>query len=199
MQQPPASKPIIDDSIALLRSIAGGDRRALGNLYDLHSVTVYSLARQIVRREVDAEEIVSELFFRVWERAESYDPSRSSVVGWLLMITRRLAIDRIRSRSYLAHTRELDLAAVAENPAFASFDNPHVAMEREREYSNLNSAINEMSPDYRTVLNLAYFEDLTHSEIAQRLNLPLGTVKSRLRSAVGKLREYYTSRGKVKL
>ena len=195
MRQSTVQNTDIDEGVRLLKLIAGGDRHALSRLYDHYANTTYSLALRIVGRTVDAEEVVSELFLRVWNRAESYEPSRASVAGWLFMITRRLAIDKTRSRAYLAHKREQDLVSISEDTVYAIDDNPFEAIDCVRQNTHLHAEIRKMTQDHRTVLHLSYFEDLSHAEIARTLGLPLGTVKTRLRTAVARLRESLANQG----
>lgn len=169
---------------ALLRRIRERDEGALSEFYDLHATFVYSLARSVVRDEGDAEDIVQEVFFRVWERADAFDPSRGSPAAWLTTLARRLAIDRTRSRSFRARGREAPIDVVA---ASVSHDGG-AAVTLSAEANEVLAALDQLEPAYRDVIRLSYYEGLSHSGIASKLGTPLGTVKSRLREGVTQLR-----------
>ncbi len=168
---------------ALLHRIRERDETALSQLYDRYANFVYSLARSIVRDDGDAEDVGQEVFFRVWERAGAFDPARGSPAAWITTMTRRLAIDRTRSRSFRARGREAPIDAV---PASAADDGAAAAMSAEA--NEVLEALKRLDPPYREIIRLSYYEGLSHSNIAARLGTPLGTVKSRLREGVIQLR-----------
>jgi RNA polymerase sigma-70 factor (ECF subfamily) len=169
---------------ALLRRIRERDEGALSEFYDRHSTLVYSLARSVLRDDGDAEDIVQEVFFRIWERANVFDPSRGSPAAWLTTLTRRLAIDRTRSRSFRARGREAPLEAVVGSASNAGGESVTMSAEA----NEVLAAIEQLEPVYRDVIRLSYYEGLSHSSIATKLGTPLGTVKSRLREGVTQLR-----------
>lgn len=183
---PADSGPSADSAhdAALLRRIRGRDEGALSEFYDRHSTFVYSLAQSVVRDEGEAEDVVQEVFFRVWERADAFDPVRGSPLAWLTTLTRRLAIDRTRSRSFRARGRETSIDAVA---ASASHDGG-ASVTMSAEANEVLAALEQLDPVYRDVIRLSYYEGLSHSGIASKLGAPLGTVKSRLREGVTQLR-----------
>jgi RNA polymerase sigma-70 factor (ECF subfamily) len=168
---------------ALLRRIRERDEAALSEFYDRHATFVYSLARSVVRDDGDAEDITQEVFFRVWERADAFDPSRGSPAAWLTTLTRRLAIDKTRSRSFRARGREAPLEAVVGSASSAGNDALMSA-----EANEVLAALEQLEPAQREVIRLSYYEGLSHSNIATKLGTPLGTVKSRLREGVTQLR-----------
>jgi len=168
---------------ALLRRIRERDEAALSEFYDRHATFVYSLARSVVRDDGDAEDITQEVFFRVWERADAFDPARGSPAAWLTTLTRRLAIDKTRSRSFRARGREAPLEAVVGSASSAGTDALMSA-----EANEVLAALEELEPAQREVIRLSYYEGLSHSSIATKLGTPLGTVKSRLREGVTQLR-----------
>lgn len=169
---------------ALIHRMRDRDEMALSELYDAYAGFVYSLARSIVRNDGDAEDITQELFFRVWERAGTFDPSRGSPAAWITTMTRRLAIDKTRSRSYKARVREASIDVV---PASAAVDGTAAVLSAEA--NQVLDALNRLDEPYREVIRLSYYEGLSHSGIASRLGTPLGTVKSRLREGVVQLRK----------
>ena len=173
------------DQSALGR-IARGDHGALAELYDRHARLVFSLALRILQNRADAEDVVQDVFTQVWAQAARYDTARGEVAAWMLMMARTRAIDRLRSRSLRPETAS-DQRVVEELPdATARQDLQLLSAE---EVESLQHALNALPVAQRVALELAYYEGLTHAEIADRLSEPLGTVKTRIRQAVIKLRE----------
>jgi RNA polymerase sigma-70 factor (ECF subfamily) len=144
---------------------------------------VYSLSLSIVRNVSDAEEVTQDVFLRIWNNAEHYDLELGSVAGWLSVITRRLAIDRTRSRMYRAGTREIEPTSETE---FGSVSASTVSGQAEGR--EVLEALGKLESRHREIIRLSYFEGLSHSRIADRLSTPLGTVKTRLREAINHLR-----------
>jgi RNA polymerase sigma-70 factor (ECF subfamily) len=168
----------------LLHRVRDRDQTALSELYDAYASFVYSLARSIVRDDGDAEDITQEVFFRVWERAGTFDPSRGSPAAWITTMTRRLAIDKTRSRTFKARGREASIDVLS---AVAAVDGSAAVLSAEA--NQVLEALNRLDEQYREVIRLSYYEGLSHSGIASRLGTPLGTVKSRLREGVVQLRK----------
>lgn len=168
----------------LLRRIRERDEGALSEFYDRHASFVYSLARSVLRDDGDAEDVVQDVFFRVWERADAFDSARGSPAAWLTTMTRRLAIDRTRSRSFRARGREASLEVAGATLSTPGGD----AVARSAEANEVLAALEKLEPAYREVIRLSYYEGLSHSGIASKLGTPLGTVKSRLREGVTQLR-----------
>jgi RNA polymerase sigma-70 factor (ECF subfamily) len=168
----------------LIHRIRDRDETALSELYDAYASFVYSLARSVVRNDGDAEDITQEVFFRIWERAGTFDPSRGSPAAWITTMTRRLAIDKTRSRSFKARGREAPIDVL---PAAAAVDGSAAVLSAEA--NQVLEALERLEEPYRQVIRLSYYEGLSHSGIASRLDTPLGTVKSRLREGVVQLRK----------
>jgi len=177
----------LDDG-ALLRLIAVQRTEALDALYDRYSRLVYSLAFHIVGDPESAEEITQDVFFRVWEKASTYRAEQAKVSTWITSITRYRSIDLLRQRSARPEKDSLGWEDVplASEP---SVDGPEAASELLIEGGRLRRALEALPRDQRQALELAYFQGLSHSEIAERLSHPLGTVKTRIRLAMQKLRE----------
>jgi RNA polymerase sigma-70 factor, ECF subfamily len=181
----PSEAPRALDDRALIQRVAAGDDGALAELIDRHSPILTSLAGRILGDPADAEEVVLEAFVHAWNRADRYDPARSSVSTWLVLIARSRAIDRLRSRRVTERTAE---AARQENPA------PHESPRAARNVFNgerrrrVAAALRELPTEQREVIELAYYGGLTQSEIAARTGTPLGTVKTRTLLAMNKLR-----------
>lgn len=173
------------DQAALAR-MARGDQSALAELYDRHARRVFSLAVRILREHADAEDVVQEVFTQVWVQAGRYDAGRGAVAAWMLMMARSRAIDRLRSRQ--ARPEAAAESHAAENVPAAATPQDLDLLSTEQ-VAHLRNALNELPAAQRVALELAYYEGLTHAEIAARLAEPLGTVKTRIRQAVIKLRE----------
>lgn len=174
-----------------------GDERAMGALYDRHATLVYKLARTIVGGDADAEEVTADVFVQLWERGDTFDEDRGSFRGWLATIARTRALDHVRSgkRRHAAHVRAAQKddegAAVASGTIEAPDRRAHVAKIRD----DLDNALSDLNPDQRRAIELAYFHGLSQSEIASRLGEPLGTIKTRIRDGMGKLRDLFAVRG----
>lgn len=170
-------------AIQVLQRITAGESAALGELYDRYGSHAYALALRIVGNTSDAEEIVQDVFLHVWRHAGRYDPARASLTGWILMLTRSRAIDRVRARNARPPLGANDLDWERE-PAI---DQEVEAITRQAA-SRVTTELHALPEVMRTAIELAYFDGLTHSEIAERLREPLGTVKTRLRTALIRLR-----------
>jgi RNA polymerase sigma-70 factor (ECF subfamily) len=177
----------------IVARMARGDEQALAALYDRFGNLAYSLAYQILGNTADAEEVVTDAFVQAWGTAVSFDPARASVATWLSMIARTRALDRLRSskrRSQLleeaAHSApELEGSAL---PLGTMGGAPDQHAEQAGMRARVNQAMSELPENQRKVVELAFFGGLSHSEIAAALNEPLCTVKTRVRTALTKLR-----------
>ncbi len=171
-----------------LRRLAAGDGDAAARLYDRHARAVYSLALRIVNDEGDAEDVVQEVFAQAWRQAARYDASRGVVAAWLLMMTRSRAIDKLRSARARPDSRAVDDPRVIDEMPAVLRDAPSRIIDAENARL-AQRALAELPLLQRLVIELAYYEGLTQREIADRLEQPLGTVKSRLRLGLLKLRD----------
>lgn len=171
----------------LLDRILARDESALADLYDLHGAGVYGLALRVVRSPGDAEEVTQEVFLYVWEKARLFDARRGSMVTWLFTLARSRAIDRIRQfRSQERRRAGLRLEVEADEGAPRRL--PDSAAEEEQTRRGIRAALDGLPAEQRQVLELAYFEGLSQSEIAARQDTPLGTVKTRMRQGMLRLR-----------
>jgi RNA polymerase sigma-70 factor (ECF subfamily) len=182
----------VSEAAELMLRVARRDERALETLYDRYSKVLYAAMVCIVKSRDDAEELLCEVFQQVWERAASYDPARGAVYTWLLRMARNRAIDRIRSKDHKNRALQSDVAGddPADMDVFAGSSAPDpldgiVLTERA---SAVREAFAGISPEQRAVLESAYFEGYTQSQIAARTGLPLGTVKTRMRDGMIALR-----------
>jgi RNA polymerase sigma-70 factor (ECF subfamily) len=173
------------DWVALIRSAAGGDQSALAGLYDATSRLVFGLVLRIVGDRPTAEEVLLDVYTQAWRQAANYDEERGAPLAWLMTIARSRAIDRLRSGKHEQYKEPLDavreISDTDPNPEQATVDS-----ERRR---LVCSALEALPAEQREVVELAYYSGLSHSEIALRLGQPLGTVKTRTRLAMIKLRD----------
>ena len=165
--------------------LSNGDMDAAGDLYDRYASQVFGLARRILKNDGDAEEIVQDVFAQAWRTARSFESSRGSLIGWLLVITRTRSIDRLRARASRPDTMAEPYAAALQSPGMTAVDQVLSAEQATR----IQQALVALPEAQRRALELAYYEGLTQSEIAARLAEPLGTVKTRMRTALMTLRQ----------
>ena len=177
------------DDQRFLQRVAAGDAGGLGALYDRHGRSVYSLALRILGDEGDAEEVTQDVFAQAWRRASQYDQARGTVAAWLLVMARTRAIDRFRARRVRPEGRvhEDDGLTLQQLPA-TSPDAISEMMTAERG-QRVRRALEALPFLQRVAIELAYFEGLSQREIAERLEQPLGTVKTRMRLGLLKLRD----------
>jgi RNA polymerase sigma-70 factor, ECF subfamily len=169
--------------------MAAGDARALQDLNSRYARMLTAMALRFLNNEADAEEIVADVLWQAWSDAKSYDAARGSVTAWLVTLARSRSIDRMRAkRARVPRPGE-------ENPGPPEND-PAAALDIAQRAQIVRVAIATLDAGERSALELAYFSDLSQSQIAQRLNLPLGTVKTRIRSAMTKLRAALSERRK---
>lgn len=195
----PAAPPSADAE--LVSRAARGDERAIGLLYDRYGGVLYAVAYRIARQRADAEEVVLEAFAQAWREAARFEAGRGSVAGWLTMIARSRALDLVRARS---RRDRMTASAAADrpnaSPGMSEFrPDPAKALDHDERRQQVQQALATLSPPQRQAIELAYFEGLSQSEIAERLAEPLGTVKTRVRLGMQKLREclrpFYFERG----
>lgn len=174
------------DDVALVRRMVDSDETALGALYDQWSRALYSLVLHLLQDPDEAEDVVEETFWQAWRKASSYEPSRGAVSTWLLTIGRRRALDRLRARK--RSREDLDARNVfADLPS--SDPDPYQDAENANLRESVRSALRGLPEEQRQPLELGYFNGLSQSEIAEVTGEPLGTVKTRMRLAMQKLRE----------
>lgn len=173
-----------DEWLRLVRAVAGGDQSALYSLYQQTHRIVFTLIVRIVMNRETAEEVSLDVFHEVWQRA-GYDPANGSVSGWIMNLARSRAIDRLRfdQRKKRVNTYPHSLGPTTD------IVDPQQACLFEEQSRVLRDALEVLTPEERNAIETAFFSELTYEQTAKKLNQPLGTVKTRIRSGLGKLRE----------
>jgi RNA polymerase sigma-70 factor (ECF subfamily) len=172
------------EDAALLARIVAGDESAIAALHARYAGALYSLARQVTRSESTAQDVVQEVFIAVWRSAERFDPAKGSVSAWLFALARHKAIDAVRREMTIQkRTVEADLS-FEEAP-----DDVDAETWRRFQGERIRDAIDRLPPAQKEAVELAFFAGLTHVEVAERLEIPLGTAKTRIRTALLRLRD----------
>lgn len=167
--------------IRLIGRVVSRDEAAIGDLYDRHSRLLYGLILRIVRDRSEAEEILQEVFVQVWTRADTYNVQLGPPVAWLVRIARNRAIDRLRANA-------VRLRTIEATPLPLPVESPEAHASMNEQARAVAAALAALPPDQRQLIECAYFSGLTQSELAERFGLPLGTVKTRVRTGMMALR-----------
>ncbi|HWP43676.1 MAG TPA: sigma-70 family RNA polymerase sigma factor [Blastocatellia bacterium] len=175
-----------DHLVALIKRAAGGEQGALGELYDATSSQIYGLLVRMLSDRAAADEVLLDVYKQAWRQAALYERERGSPLGWLLTIGRTRALDRLRS---VKREQQLKQAVGADPGSHSSPANPEQKAVISERQELVRTALGSLPSSQREVIELAYYSGLSHSEIAEKLDLPLGTVKTRTRLAMVKLRD----------
>ena len=173
-----AEKTISDKE--LVSRVRAGDQNAMGTLYDRYSPLVYAVGLRVLADTAAAEDVLQEVFMQLWRNPARFDASRGSLGAWLAVIARNRAIDALRKRRYESDIEDI---VVSVEPDLAS------EADRSRAAKNVRDVLNGMHPAQRQALEMAFFEGLTHTEIAAKIGEPLGTIKTRIRAGLLALRK----------
>jgi RNA polymerase sigma-70 factor (ECF subfamily) len=176
--------------VRLVRSTAAGDEHALHALYDRAHRIVFTLTMRITGNRETAEELTVDVFHDVWRRAAAYDPENGTVIGWIMNQARSRALDRLRFQQRRKRVDPYPGTEAADEPG-ESVD----AFEAKQQRELLQRALDDLTPREQQAIEAAFFSELTHAEAAVQLNQPLGTVKTRIRSALQKLRRALAPEG----
>jgi RNA polymerase sigma-70 factor, ECF subfamily len=175
-----------DDSLdAVLGQVARGDEAAFERLYDRVAGVVFGVVRRVVRDPAQSEEVAQEVLVEVWRTATRFDPARGTALTWILTMAHRRAVDRVRS-AQAAADRDDRVGKLARTPAF---DEVAEAVETKLEQEQVRRALAQLTPLQREAVTLAYYGGHTYREVAELLDVPLGTVKTRLRDGLIRLRD----------
>lgn len=177
------------DDAALLTAITGDDQTALSLLYDRHAPLLYSIVYRILQEKQEAEDILQEVFVLVWQKASTYDAVLGNPEAWLARIARNRAVDRLRSKTYRARSQEMDIDDHEHSVAAPREDDPeqHTLLSQQR--TEIAAAMALLPREQQELIELAYFRGFTQQELSARFSIPLGTVKTRMRTALHILRD----------
>ncbi|GAB2531087.1 sigma-70 family RNA polymerase sigma factor [Paramicrobacterium agarici] len=173
------------DVTVLLSAVATGDQQAFGDLYDAVAARVHGLVRRVLVDDAQSEEVTQEVFLELWQSAPRFDSSRGSALGWIFTLAHRRAVDRVRSAQ---SSRERD-ERIAKRDIDTAYDPVSEEGDARVESQRVHRAMMQLSDSQREAITLAYYGGFSQSEIAERLNTPIGTVKTRLRDGMIRLRD----------
>jgi RNA polymerase sigma-70 factor (ECF subfamily) len=179
-----STSPSEQDDAALLALVQQGDESAMASLFDRYSKVVYSVALRVLRDPASAEDVLQEVFMQIWRNPDGFVATRGSLGGWLAVVARNRSIDALRRKR---PTEQVDDMALGSNYNLANEAERNSLMEKAR------GVIRLLPIEQRKTLEMAFFDGLTHSEIAEMTGDPLGTVKTRIRSALTSLRKAFTA------
>ncbi|USQ80624.1 ECF RNA polymerase sigma factor SigK [Ornithinimicrobium faecis] len=173
------------DLARLIQAAGRGDQQSFADLYDATGPRVLGLVLRVLRDRAQAEEVTQEVFLQVWRSASSFDPARGSALSWLLTLAHRRAVDRVRSAASQSR-RDQDYESLqAQTP----FDSTAELAEGRLEATRVRSALGGLTQTQRSAVELAFFDGLTHQEVSERLGVPLGTAKTRIRDGLRRMRD----------
>ena len=183
------------DEKELMNRIKAKDTVAFGQLYDQYKSLLYGMIVSIVKGREEAEDVLQEVFLRIWEKAHLFDADRGHVYSWIVTLTRNQAIDRIRSKGYQTQPKDGESPAILQETNFDPLETTIFSDRSEL----VKKALNEIPAEQQEVIRIAYYRGMSQPEIAEHLNLPLGTVKTRTRLGMIKLKnileEYISEHG----
>jgi len=192
MAETPKAQQMLDQE--MVARIGRHDQSAFSALYDRLSGPLYSLAMKMLGDASDAQDALQEVFVQIWSRASTYDPEKSSVFSWAVLLTRSRAIDRLRARDRRLRVvvgSTADENKIAEATDASTVESAADTANKKDEAAHVRSLLNNLPEDQRQAIELAFFGHRTHHEIAAQLGQPLGTVKARIRRGLLKLREQF--------
>ena len=180
----PAADSTVESTNAMLLRVAQGDQRAFSELYDLIAPRMLGLVRHVLKDHAQSEEVVQEVLLEVWQTAPRFDPNKGKAVTWMLTMAHRRAIDRVRSAQ---SSRDRD-TRVGIRDLDREFDSVAESVEIRIEHDRVEKALSRLSELQRQAVELAYYGGYSHSEVSEMLGVPMGTVKTRLRDGMMRLR-----------
>ena len=179
MDHSPLNRYDATEDMRLVSRIRAGDQQAMSELYDRYGKVVYAVALRVLQDAGGAEDVLQDVFLQLWRNPDAFDSSRGNLAAWLAVISRHRAIDRLRQRR---PETDIEDCVITGGPDIRD------ETERKLVIDKVRAVVQEMSPDQRTALEMAFFEGLTHTEIAEKTGEPLGTIKTRIRSGLQFLR-----------
>lgn len=180
-----ATKKISLTEDDLVRALKGQETIAIQALYDMYSAALLGVISRIIQQSEVAEDLLQETFIKIWNSADSYDSSKGRLFTWMINVARNLAIDKLRSKDFRNATKNQDI----ENNV--DFIDSQKKVTFNADTLGLRDMVTALKPEFNDVLDMVYFKGYTHVEAAEELNLPLGTVKTRIRMAIMELRKHF--------
>lgn len=184
-----AGEPVSGDGAVglehLLAASARGDEQAFARLYDLTSARVYGMVLRVIRDAAQAAEVTQDIYLEVWRQAARFDSEKGAVLPWLLMIAHRRAVDRVRSAQSAVLRDDKYAVLTEERPYDSVSEQVQTSLDAQR----VRKVLGDLTPAQREAVSLAYFGGYTHSEVAELLKIPLGTVKTRIRDGLIRMRD----------
>jgi RNA polymerase sigma-70 factor, ECF subfamily len=179
IEQSPFNRGDAGDEMRLVARIRAGDQQAMSELYDRYAKVVYAVALRVLQDAAGAEDVLQDVFLQLWRNPDAFDASRGSLSAWLAVISRHRSIDRVRKRR---PETDIEDCVIAAGPDLRDETERTLVIEKVR------AVLDQMNPDQRQAMELAFFQGLTHTEIAEKTGEPLGTIKTRIRSGLQQLR-----------
>ncbi len=161
------------------------DVRAFDYLYDHYSAAMYGVILRIVQAEGMSEEVLQDVFLKIWNNFQDYNSEKGRLFTWMINIARNMAIDKLRSRDFKSNYKSEDI------DGNVSIADEHNASKYQVEHIGIREVLNTLPPEQKEIIDLMYFQGYSQSEISEEFNIPLGTVKTRARSAIGKLKQFF--------
>lgn len=180
-----ATKKISLSEDDLVRALKGQETIAIQALYDMYSGALLGVISRIIQQPEVAEDLLQETFIKIWNSAESYDNSKGRLFTWMINVARNLSIDKLRSKDFRNTTKNQDI----ENNV--DFIDSQKKITFNADTLGIRDMVTALKPEFKSVLDMVYFKGYTHVEAAEELNLPLGTVKTRIRMAIMELRKHF--------
>lgn len=169
----------------LIKLLRANDRSGISILYDNYSAALYGVIHRIVQSEEIAQDVLQESFVKIWKNFSQYEPGKGRLFTWIMNISRNMAIDKVRSKDFVNHSKNQDVDNLVSFIDVTNNQNYNV------DTIGIRELVNKLSPEQRIIIDLLYFKGYTQAEVADRLKMPLGTVKTRVRLAVSILRREF--------
>lgn len=170
----------------LVSKLKDGDTKAMAQLYNMYAGALMGIISRIVKFDEVAEDVFQDTFVKIWKSIDQYDPSKGRLFTWIANLAKNTAIDQVRSKNYMNNSRTDDLSKI---PNETLDQNNHIYFNPD--LIGMKQLINHLKADQKNILHLVYFEGLTHVEVSEKLNMPLGTVKTKIRLSILALRQYF--------
>jgi RNA polymerase sigma factor (sigma-70 family) len=188
---PLKSRPLLTDESVLVDRLMQRNEQAFQWLYENYSAALYGVLLKVVREEEQAQDLLQEVFVKIWNNLASYDRQKGRLFTWMLNITRNTAIDSIRAGKAMSRPSAAQTLSSSDESTFL-VDRQHSVAPENPDHIGLQEVVAKLRPDRRELINLVYFGGYTHEEAAEALSLPLGTVKTRIRSALQELKTFFS-------